>query len=70
MRKPNDDWVKRCQSFEVVAKTGRGRGKKSWFEGAKRDVKDVSCVWMMPKIMSYGKVFFDEMSKMFPPTET
>jgi len=30
--KPNEDWVKRCQSLEVAGKAGRGRGRKTWLE--------------------------------------
>ena len=44
-RKPNEDWVKRCQSLEVAGKAGRGRGRKTWLECVKHDMKDLGlCV--------------------------
>src|SRR5213080_962493 len=30
MRKSDDEWVKKCQSIELVSKTSRGRSKKIW----------------------------------------
>jgi len=40
-RKPDNDWIKRCQNLKVVGKAGRGRCKKSWFECVKRHMKDL-----------------------------
>ena len=57
-RKPDEDWVKRCQSLEVVGKAGRGRGRKTWLKCVKHDMKDVGCVWRMREIVGCGKVNF------------
>ena len=39
-RKTEDDWVKKCQSVEVEGKVGRGRGRKTWIEYIRGDMKN------------------------------
>ena len=39
-RKEDSDWVKACQKFEVIGKTGRGRNRKTWMECINKDLKD------------------------------
>ena len=31
-RRPDDDWLKKCQNMEVAGKVGKGRSKKTWIE--------------------------------------
>ena len=38
-RKPDEDWVKACQKFEVAGKGERGRRKKTWMECVNKDME-------------------------------
>jgi hypothetical protein len=40
-RKSDDDWVKGCQNLEIEGRAARGRGKKTWFQCVKDDMKDL-----------------------------
>ena len=39
-RKDDSEWVKACQKFEVIKKTGMGRNRKTWMECINKDLKD------------------------------
>ena len=41
-RKTEDDWVKKCQSVQVEGKVGRGRGRKTWIECIRGDMKNLN----------------------------
>jgi hypothetical protein len=38
-RKEDNDWVKKCQHYEVKGSRGRGRGRKTWKECVEADMK-------------------------------
>ena len=38
-RKEKSDWVSKCREIQVAGVRGRGRGKKTWMEGIKEDMK-------------------------------
>ena len=38
-RKAEDDWVKKCRSVEIEGKVARGRGRKTWMECVRGDMK-------------------------------
>jgi len=40
-RKCDDDWVKNCQQLMVEGKTSRGRGRKTWLEFVRMDMKEL-----------------------------
>ena len=40
-RRPDDDWLKKCQNIEVAGKVGRGRSRKTWIECVRGDMKDL-----------------------------
>jgi len=37
----DDDWVKICQQLLVEGKAGRERGRKTWLECVRKDVKEL-----------------------------
>jgi len=39
--KSDDDWVKICQQLLVEGKAGRERGRKTWLECVRKDVKEL-----------------------------
>ena len=39
-RKDSDDWVSTCRDFEVMGAKSRGRGRKTWGECLRQDLKD------------------------------
>jgi hypothetical protein len=41
-RKAEDDWVKKCRSVEIEGKVARGRGRKTWMECVRGDMKDLN----------------------------
>ena len=41
-RKTEDDWVKKCQGLEIEGRVGRGRGRKTWIECIRGDMKDLN----------------------------
>jgi uncharacterized protein YnzC (UPF0291/DUF896 family) len=41
-RKTEDNWVKKYQSVEVEDKVSRGRGRKTWIECIRGDMKDLN----------------------------
>ena len=41
-KETEDDWVKKCQSVEIEGKVGRGRGRKTWMECIRGDMKDLN----------------------------
>jgi hypothetical protein len=43
-RKDENDWVKACQRLEVDGRRGRGRGRKTWRECVKDDMKVLGLV--------------------------
>ena len=40
-RKNADDWVSKCRKLEVVGGIMEGRGKKTWIECVKTDIKKI-----------------------------
>src|SRR2546425_9890818 len=40
-RKNVDDWVSKCRNLEVVGGIRKGRGKKTWIECVKTDMKKI-----------------------------
>jgi len=58
-RKSDDDWVKACQKLEVVGDVGRGRGRKTWLECVRSDMKDLNlrAVDAMDRELWRGKIF-------------
>ena len=40
-RKNADDWVSKCRNLEVVGGIRKGRGKKTWIECVKTDMKKI-----------------------------
>ena len=38
-RKEADYWVSKCRNLEVVGGTRKGRGRKTWMECVKKDMK-------------------------------
>ena len=43
-RKNADDWVSECRNLEVVGGIRKGRGKKTWIECVKTDMKKIGLV--------------------------
>src|SRR5437867_1796409 len=39
-RKKADDWVSKCRNLEVVGGARKGRGRKTWMECVKKDMKE------------------------------
>ena len=58
-RKADDDWVKTCQNMEVLGVVGRGRGKKTWLECVRSDMKDLGlrAVDAKDRELWRGKIF-------------
>jgi len=50
-----NDWVKSCLKLEIAGKASKGLCRKTWFECVKVDMKDVTCVRLMLKIMHCGR---------------
>ena len=40
-RKSSDDWVSACRDYEVVGQKSRGKGRKTWAECVKHDLKSL-----------------------------
>ena len=40
-RKDDNDWVKRCITWEVEGKRQRGRPKKTWWDSVKNDMESL-----------------------------
>src|SRR6184192_11591 len=38
--KEADDWVSKCRNLEVVGGAKKGRGRKTWMECVKKDMKE------------------------------
>jgi len=51
-RKDDNDWVKRCITWEVEGIGQRGRPKKTWWDCVKNDVESLGC----PKGMRISRI--------------
>ena len=40
-RKSDDDWVSACRNVVVAGVRGAGRGRKTWYECVKDDMKEL-----------------------------
>ena len=53
-RKEADDWVSKCRNLEVVGGVRKGRGRKTWMECVKKDMKECGLKRKMRRIDLYG----------------
>src|SRR3954469_15864678 len=62
-RKNADDWFSKWRNLEVVGGIRKGRGKKTWIECVKTDMKNIGLKKKMRRIGHYGVVQEDAQNR-------